>query len=176
MTKLEHYLRDFDPQRIVINMGNLAEAYHIRSAHMSKFNERQLRLTKTRKIDQSHPTPVFNTCTGEQVYVPSNKIIEESVHNAAYIMQDMRMGDFEVKIFFDQGADHHLIDGELAEHLKLKVLCKTPTNIGLAGGGSVSTEFGSYALSIGPDPDGNYYKISSQGITTVTNEFPEVNL
>ena len=112
MTKLEHYLRDFDPQRIIINMGNLAEAYHIHSAHMSKFNERQLRLTKTWKIDQSHPTPVFNICTGEQVYVPSNKIIEESVHNAAYIMQDMRMGDFEVKIFFDQGADHHLIDGD----------------------------------------------------------------
>ena len=126
MTKLQQYLRDFDPRRIIINMGNSAEAYHIRSAHRSKINERQVRLTQTRKMDPSQATPAFNTCTGEQVYVPSSKIIEEPVHNAAYVMQDMRMGEHDVKIFFDQGADHHLIDGELAEHLKLKVLCKTP--------------------------------------------------
>ena len=176
LEELRKYITNFDPKKIVVATTTPYNANHIRSAHMRNWNGRTTSQTKTRRMDPTQPTPAINPHTGEMVNVPSHKIIKESSDNAFYMMQTMCMGGRDVAVLFDQGADHHLIEGELAEYLHFKVLRENPTNVVLAGGGSVSTEYGGYGFSIGPDPDGNYYDLSSQGITKVTNSFPKFDL
>ena len=91
-------------------------------------------------------------------------------------MQILRIGNKDVLVFFDPGANQHLIDGNLAEELNLCVLRESPINIGTAGGGSINSGYGRYAVNIGPDEEGFYHELLIQGVTEVTRPFPTYDL
>ena len=73
-------------------------------------------------------------------------------------MQILRIGDKDVLVFFDWGANQHLIDGGLAEELNLCVMRETSIIIGTAGGGSINSGYGRDAVKIGSDEEGYYSK------------------
>ena len=179
---LSGYLKDFDISMMKGKPIMHAEVNHVFAALNSpctqcrKSNCSCKTVTKTRKKDPKCPVPTFDTSTGGKVNVSSDLIIEESPEDAFYVMQILRIGDKDVLVFFDWGANQHLIDGGLAEELNLCVMRETPINVGTAGGGSINSGYGRYAVNIGPDEEGYYHELLIQGMTEVTRPFPTYDL
>ena len=65
--------------------------------------------------------------------------------------------------FFYCGASTHLIDGKLARDEGLQLISSNCTALGIIGGGSVKTEYGSFRFNMDPGEDGKYHE--STGIT-----------
>ena len=180
MNSLKKYLKKFDATKI---QGTINLTAHLQiAAHSGKCGGCKLKtcnciqVTKTSKVDPAANTPSINTNTGDKLNIPDSKIITESDHESFYVMQLLNMGDKTVLAFFDRGANQHLIEGQLAEDLQLKVVSEKPINIGVVGGGSICTEYGTYAVSIGPTEDGMYHRITAQGIKSITAPFPYYDL
>ena len=74
------------------------------------------------------PDPSIDSKTGEAVQVSSESIILEVLEHSCYLMQTIRIGDSEVLVFFDCGANIHIIDGSLAEKEGLQKVSSNPTN------------------------------------------------
>ena len=55
-------------------------------------------------------------------------------------MQNLRVGDSNCLIFFDSGANAHLIDGQLARNEELQLIFSKTTALGVIGGGSIMTK------------------------------------
>ena len=60
------------------------------------------------------PAPSIDSETSESVQVSSELIIPEVLEHSCYLMQTIRIGNSEVLVFFDRGANIHIIDGSLA--------------------------------------------------------------
>ena len=88
----------------------------------------------------------------------------------------LRLGGRKACLFYDSGSNGNLISGALAEELLMKVVDDRPTGIGTAGAGGAWTFYGSYVLGLGPDQEGNYYRISAQGMRCVTDKFTKYDL
>ena len=132
---------------------------------------------KTRKAPACPSRKVFDTITGASRVLDKKTVLNAPSQDAAfYVMQTIRMGDEEVILFFDSGANGNLIEGELAEKLDLDVVSNNSVVIGSLGGGQVWAEYGQYALTLGPDMNGGYHQLELQGIQTITNTIPAVNL
>ena len=177
---LSKYLKKFDDSKI---QGTIKLAAHLRfvghASNCTKCNRKKCKCqfaSRTRKINPKEATPNINTSTGDLVKITKDQIIKESEHDSFYIMQTLKAGDRDLLTFFDRGANQHLIDGQLAEDLGLKVEEERPTNIGIVGGGTICTQYGTYSMTLGPTEDGSYHKIIAQGITSITSEFPRYNL
>ena len=180
-TALKKYLPGFDPS-ILVN-GKTIVNHILLSAHVSKTcpscKEGKCSCSptsKTRKPDPKQETPNLNTLTGEKVKVDNSRVVEESPHDAFYVMQTLNLRGQDVLTFYDSGANHHMIKGEIAEDVDLKVVTDKPVNVGVVGGGSVWTSYGTYALSLGPTQNGFFHNISAQGITQITDKFPRYSL
>ena len=124
------------------------------------------------KPDPKKETPNIDTYSGERMEIDEALILEESENDAFYVMQTLHLGGQDVLTFYDRGANHHMIKGELAEDIDLKVITDQPINIGVVGGGKVWTKFGTYSVSLGPTKEGYFHKISAQGIDKITDMFP----
>ena len=131
----------------------------------------------TREPKDSDPIPCFNTQTGEIVDdIQDGDIINEVVQDSLYIMQMLKFGNEECLTFFDSGSNQHLMNGSLAEDLKLKVICAENMSIGTVGKNRIWTNYGIYSMMLGPDREGGYHEMYVQGISAITDTFYKYNL
>ena len=131
----------------------------------------------TREPKDSDPIPCFNTQTGEIVDdIQDCDIINEVVQDSLYIMQMLKFGNEECLTFFDSGSNQHLMNGSLAEDLKLKVICSENMSIGTVGKNRIWTNYGIYSMMLGPDREGGYHEMYVQGISAITDTFYKYNL
>ena len=75
-----------------------------------------------------------------------------------------------------RGANQHLIDGAIAERLNLKVVDPRNTSLNVVGGGRIWTEYGLYAVRLGPTPKGKFHELRCQGINRITSSYPKYDL
>ena len=59
-------------------------------------------------------------------------------------MQWLRTGGTNHFIFFDRGANAHLVQGKMAVATGFEMPSSRPTSLTVVGGGSLKTEYGSY--------------------------------
>ena len=91
-------------------------------------------------------------------------------------MQNLRVGDFNCLTFFDSGANTHLIDGRMARQEELQLISNKSIALGVIGGGSIKTEFGSFRFNLGPGEDGKYHELTAIGMESVTAGFGKYDL
>ena len=135
--------------------------------------------TSRTKIDPANKLKdvVFDTATGaHRPLGKEDRIVEQSGEAAFYTLQTLKLGDCEVLTFFDSGSSGNIIEGELAERLKLQVLTDAAVNMGGFGGIRVWSEYGCYLLSLGPSTDNKIYSLEVQGVDTITERIPQVDL
>ena len=70
----------------------------------------------------------FNPETGEKEYMDSRRKISQSVNQAVYLMQVMKLGEVECLVMFDTGSNINIINGNLAEMLDLQVIDRQVIN------------------------------------------------
>ena len=82
---------------------------------------KKTRRPRTRKPRESNQTkimleeaPTFNSQTGAQMIIMPEAVDPEISENSIYILQNIKLGSSERLVFFDTGANSHLIDGDLA--------------------------------------------------------------
>ena len=96
--------------------------------------------------------------------------------NSIGVLQILCMKGSPVLTQYDSGANHHLIEGSLAEELKIKVSNQKTCSIGIISGGKISTQYGSYQMFLGPTDNGKYNEIVAQGIQKITRTTPTFSL
>ena len=77
---------------------------------------------------KNKPAPSINSETGKLIDVPSKMIIPEVSKHSCYLMQTIRIEESDVLVFFDRGANVHIIDRLLAEKEGLQQVSNTPTS------------------------------------------------
>ena len=92
--------------------------------------------------------PTFNSQTGDQVTVQSEAVDPEISENSSYIRQNIKLGKSECLIFFDTGANSHLIDGNLASKEGLQAISSERTRLGLIAGGQVESKLGKFRKNL----------------------------
>ena len=120
--------------------------------------------------------PIIDSETGYRVECEEEDICTESDENSIYLMQNLRVGDSNCLTFFDSGANAHLIDGQMARQEDLQLIPNKSVALGIIGGGSIRTEYGSFRFNLGPGEDGKYHEITAIGMDSVTAEFGEYDL
>ena len=75
-------------------------------------------------------------------------ICTESAESSIYLMQNLRVGDSNCLNFFDSGANNHLIDGRMARQEDLQLISSKSIALGVIGGGSIRTEYGSFRFQV----------------------------
>ena len=91
-------------------------------------------------------------------------------------MQWLRIGGNNHLIFFDRGANAHLVQGKMAVAAGFKLTSSRPTSLIVVGEGNLKTEFGSYRFNLGPGANGEYHEISCVGMDSVTSKFNKYDL
>ena len=120
---------------------------------------------------------VYDTSTGEPRPISRNDHINKtSAESAFYAMQTLRIKDQDVLVFYDSGSNAHLIEGSLAERLRLDILLSENVPVGALGGKVMWSEYGKYTITLGPDHEGECHELEMQGIPSITGQMPEVNL
>ena len=97
--------------------------------------------------------PTFNSQTGAQITILPEAVDPEISENSIYILQNIKLGSSECLVFFDTGANSHLIDGNLASKEGLQLISCERTKLGLIAGGQVESEFGKFRFNLGPGED-----------------------
>ena len=69
-------------------------------------------------------------------------------------MQWLRIGDTNHLIFFERGANAHLVQGKMAVAAGFVITSSCPTSLTVVGGGHLKTEYGSYRFNLGPGAGG----------------------
>ena len=90
-------------------------------------------------------------------------------------MQNLRVGDSNCLTFYDSGTNTHLIDGQWARLEEFQLISNNSIALGLKGGGSIRTEYGSFRFNLGPGEDGKYHEITAIGME-VTSGFGKYDL
>ena len=103
-------------------------------------------------------------------------LVSEISENSIYILQNIKLGNSECLVFFDTGANSHLIDGNLASKEGLQLISCERTKLGLIAGGQVESVFGKFRFNLGPGEDENYHKITAVGMKDITTEFGKYDL
>ena len=132
--------------------------------------------TRTRPVRNDQEETFYRTDNGEIINPNSVNVVGETGYASSYVLQMLRLGGRKACLFYDSGSNGNLISGALAEELLMKVVDDRPTGIGTAGAGGAWTFYGSYVLGLGPDQEGNYYRISAQGMRCVTDKFSKYDL
>ena len=79
-------------------------------------------------------------------------------------------------MFFDRGANIHIIDGSLAEKEGLQKVSNNPTNLTVVGGSKIRSNHGSLRLNLGPGERGEYHEVVCVGMDDVTGGFGTYDL
>ena len=120
---------------------------------------------------------VYDTTTGRSRTVSQKDTINRTSNETAfYAMQTLRIKNEEVLVFFDSGSNGHLIEGQTAELLDLDILSRETVPIGGLGGKVCWADYGKYTVILGPDAFGECHELDMQGIKTITNTLPKINL
>ena len=125
---------------------------------------------------EDKPAPSVDLETGRISSVNPEKIIPEVAEHSCYLMQTIKIGNSEALIFFDRGANIHIIDGELAEREGLQKVSSTPTNLTVVGGNKVRLNQGTFRFNPGPGDRGEYHEVVCVGMDNFTEGFGTYNL
>ena len=167
---LKKYFTSFNPKEV---QGKILLTAHLRlSAHTAKSGK----ATLTSKPDNNKEVPIINTHSGELVKTTEESIIQESTQDAFYTMQILNLRGQDVLTFYDSGANSHLINGSLAEDIGLKVLKEDGVNIQVVGGQKIWSNYGTYALTLGPTEDKLFHQLSAQGVGVISDAFDHYDL
>ena len=79
-------------------------------------------------------------------------------------------------MFFDRGANIHIIDGSLAEKEGLQKVSNNPTNFTVVGGSKVRSNHRTFRFNLGPGEKGEYHKVVCVGMDDVTGGFGTYDL
>ena len=121
-------------------------------------------------------TPKFDSELGIEVDTATVTVIPEVPEHSFYLMQWLRIGGTNHLIFFDRGANAHLVQGKMAVAAGFEITSSRPTSLTVVGGGSLKTEYGSYRFNLGPGAGGEYHEISCIGMDSVTSKFNKYDL
>ena len=147
------------------------------SVNFFRKNERsRARRTRTNNLRNLDEAPTFNSQTGDQVIVQPEAFDPEVSENASYILQNIKLGQSECLVFFDTGANSHLIDGNIALKEGLQAISSERTRLGLIAGGQVESEFGTFRFNLGPGDDDKYHEITAVGMNELTTKFHKYDL
>jgi hypothetical protein len=120
---------------------------------------------------------VYDTTTGEPRSITQHDTINKtSPDTAFYTMQTLRIKDQDALVLYDSGSNGHLINGHLAEKLKLNVVTCETVPVGGLGGKVTWSEYGKYSITFGPDMNGECHELEMQGMSKITGELPKVDL
>ena len=122
------------------------------------------------------PAPSINSETGKTVEVPSKSIIPEVSEHSCYLMQMIKIGGSDVLVFFDRGANMHIIDGSLAEKEGLQQVSNSPSSLTVVGGDKVNSDHGTFRFNLGPGDNEEFHEIECIGMSDVTAGFGSYDL
>ena len=103
--------------------------------------------------------------------VSPEHIIQEVLEHSCYLMQTIKIGNTESLVFFDRGANIHIIDGSLAEREGLQKVSSDPTSLTVMGGNRVRSNHGIFRFNLGPGDKGEFYEVVCVGMDDVTEGF-----
>ena len=118
------------------------------------------------------PAPSINSETGKIVEVVPELIIPEVSEHSCYLMQTIRIGGSYVLVFFDRGANIHIIDGSLAE----REVSSSSTSLTVVGGDKVVSDHGTFRFNLGPGDNDEFHEIVCVGLSDVTAGFGSYDL
>ena len=95
-------------------------------------------------IPASTSTPTFDSELGIEVDTATVTVIPEIPQHSFYHMQWLRIGGTNHLIFFDRGANAHLVQRKMAVAAGFEITSSRPTSLTVVGGGNLKTEYGSY--------------------------------
>ena len=177
ITALQSLLDKFDKKAIqnpIKLAAHLKVINNVRKCHSCKGNFKPISLTSS--VDPRKPVPALDTTSGKVKSVKKDKVIPEIEEDCIFVMQILNLKGRDCLTFYDRGANQHLISGQLAEDISLKVVNSEPVIVGVVGGGTIWTEYGSYKLRLGPTQNGMFHEITAQGMRHVTDKFPRYDL
>ena len=79
-------------------------------------------------------------------------------------------------VFFDRGANIHIIDGSLAEKEGLQQISSNPTSLTVVGGNKVNSNHGTFRFNLGPGDNDEFHEIVCIGMSDVTAGFGSYDL
>ena len=127
-------------------------------------------------LNNLEPAPVIDTETGCRIRASDVTVIPEIQEHACYLMQTIRIGEAVVLVFFDRGANIHIIDGALATQQNLQLISSKPTALTVVGGKKIKTDYGTFRFNLGPGEDNQYHEIVCAGMDSVTAGFGKYDL
>ena len=95
-------------------------------------------------IPASISTPTFDSELGVEVDTATVTVIPEVPEHSFYLMQWLRIDGNNQLIFFDRGANPHLVQGKMTVAAGFEITSSRPTSLTVVGGGNLKTEYGSY--------------------------------
>ena len=174
---LKKYLKGYDVDKMspVLKLAAHAKvtAYHCETH--GKDCKCKPKGTKTPKPVKDAKAPVFDTYLGKSCKGKNLKINTESPYDVTYVSQIININGRDVLVFYDRGANHHLVDGELANDLKFKVITDKPSMCGTLGDNRIVSEYGTYSLCLGSE-ESEFYEITAQGFDLGIDPFPYCDL
>ena len=125
---------------------------------------------------KNKPAPSIDSETGEIINVSWESIVPEVLEHSCYLMQTIKIGESEVLVFFDRGANIHIIDGSLTEKEGLQRVSTNPTSLTIVGGNKVRSNHGTFQFNLGPGDKGEFHEIICVGMDDVTAGFGSYDL
>ena len=120
--------------------------------------------------------PSIDSETGRMDTISPEKIIHEVPEHSCYLMQTIKIGSSEALVFFDRGANIHIIDGSLAEKEGLQKVSSNPINLTVVGGSKVRSNHGTFRFNLGPGERGEYHEVVCVGMDNVSGGFGTYDL
>ena len=100
-------------------------------------------------------TPTFDSELGIEIDTAMITVIPEIPEHLFYLMQWLRIRCTNHLIFFDKGANAHLVQGKMAVAAGFEITSSRPTSLTVVVGGNLKTEYGSYQFNLGPGAGGS---------------------
>ena len=125
---------------------------------------------------ENNPAPSINSETGKIMEILQESIIPVVLEQSCYLMQTIKIGGSKVLVFFDRGANVHIIDGELAEKEGLQKVSSSPNALTVVGGEKIYSDHGTFRFNLGPAVNEEYHEIICIGMKDVTAGFGSYNL
>ena len=86
-------------------------------------------------MGSTHSAPTFDSELGIKIDTEMVMVIPEISEHSFYLMQWLRIGGTNHLIFFDRGANSHLVQGKMAVAAGFEIPSSHPTSLTLVGGG-----------------------------------------
>ena len=88
-------------------------------------------------------------------------------------MQTVKIGGSEVLVFFDRGAEVHIIDGSLADKEGLQKVSNSPNALTVVGVDKIYSDHGTSRFNLGSGDNDEYHEIVCIGMNDVTPRYPK---